>query len=72
MEKILSVVVPTYNMEKFLNTCLSSFIIEEILDDIEILIVNDGSSDRSESIALEYVKKYPSSFKLINKENLLI
>ena len=69
MEKILSVVVPTYNMEKFLNTCLSSFIIEEILDDIEILIVNDGSSDRSESIALEYVKKYPSSFKLINKEN---
>ena len=53
MEKILSVVVPTYNMEKFLNTCLSSFIIEEILEDIEILIINDGSNDRSESIALE-------------------
>lgn len=69
MEKILSILVPTFNMEKFLDTCLSSFLIKEILDDIEVLIVNDGSTDSSVDIAKKYVIKYPNSFKLINKEN---
>lgn len=69
MEKILSILVPTFNMEKFLDNCLSSFLIKEILDDIEVLIVNDGSTDSSVDIAKKYVIKYPNSFKLINKEN---
>jgi len=67
--KILSVVVPTYNMEKYLKQCLDSFIDERVLGDIEILVVNDGSKDKSAEVAEGYVKKYPKTFKLINKEN---
>ena len=51
MEKILTVVVPTYNAEKYLRDNLESFEIPEILQDIEILTINDGSTDRSLNIA---------------------
>ena len=47
MEKILTVVVPTYNAEKYLRDNLESFEIPELMQDIEILIVNDGSTDHS-------------------------
>ena len=50
MSKILSVTIPTYNVEKYLKQCLDSFIIPEIIDDVEILIVNDGSTDSSPNI----------------------
>ena len=66
MSKILSVTIPTYNVEKYLKQCLDSFIIPEIIDDMEILIVNDGSTDSSPIIAKEYTEKYPDTFKLIN------
>lgn len=69
MEKILTVVVPTYNAEKYLRDNLESFEIPEILQDIEILIINDGSTDRSLNIAEEYTKRYPESYRVITKEN---
>jgi glycosyltransferase involved in cell wall biosynthesis len=69
--KLLTVVVPTYNMEKFLGHCLDSFIdeTENMFSALEILIINDGSKDRSAAIAKKYEKKYPEIFRLINKEN---
>lgn len=69
--KILTVVVPTYNMEKYLGKCLDSFVEEtnRLFYAIEILIVNDGSKDQSVQIAERYVKKYPQVFRLINKQN---
>ena len=67
--KILSVVIPTYNMEKYLANCLDSFIYDDKVDNIEVLIVNDGSKDNSVNIAKEYEKKFPKIFKLIDKEN---
>ena len=66
---ILSVIVPSYNVEKYLKTNLSSFDDERFNELLEILIVNDGSTDSTVSIAQEFVKKNPSVFKLINKEN---
>lgn len=69
MEKTLSIIVPTYNMELLLARCLNSFIIPCIKDDIEVLIVNDGSKDNSKQIAETFVAKEPHLFKLINKEN---
>lgn len=69
MSKILTVVVPTYNAERFLRDNLESFCIEEILEDIEVLVINDGSKDGSLDIAEEYVQKYPRSFRVISKEN---
>ena len=54
-DKILTVVVPTYNAENYLRDNLNAFIYEDILPDVEILIINDGSKDKSLDIAMEYV-----------------
>lgn len=56
-------------MEKYLNYCLDSLIIKKHFESLEVLIVNDGSKDNSLKIALEYEKKYPLVFRVINKEN---
>lgn len=69
MDKILTVVIPAYNIEKYVEQCLSSFLQRQILDDIEVLIVNDGSRDRTVELAEEFVKQYPDTFRVINKEN---
>ena len=45
MEKILTVTIPSYNVEKYLRQTLDSFLDTEILKDIEVLIVDDGSKD---------------------------
>lgn len=67
--KTLSISVAAYNAEKCLATCLDSFMISEIMEDIEVLIINDGSTDGTAKIAEKYVSQYPSTFILINKEN---
>jgi len=67
--KVLTVVVPSYNIEKYLEKCLDSFIIPEIMEEIEIIIVNDGSKDKTAMIGKEYEDRYPKTFKLISKEN---
>lgn len=69
MKKVLTVVIPTYNMEKYLENCLNSFIFDEKEEGLEVLIVNDGSKDNSINIAKEYEKKYPNIFKIVDKEN---
>ena len=69
MRKILTVSVAAYNVELFLQKTLESCVIPEILDDIEVLIENDGSTDQTAEIATSFVEKYPDSFRLINKEN---
>ena len=69
MDKILTVVIPVYNMEKYLDNCLQSFIFDKEEKGLELLVVNDGSKDNSLKIANEYAKKYPDIFKVIDKEN---
>lgn len=70
MEKILSVIIPTYNMEALLPRCLDSFIIEKkYMDMLEIIVVNDGSKDRSSEIGHEYQREYPNTFVVIDKQN---
>ena len=49
-EKILTVTVPSYNVQAYLEDCLESFVNSEVMDDIEVLIVNDGSSDDTATI----------------------
>lgn len=66
--KLLSIAVPCYNCEKTLAQTLDSFCIDE-LPLLDIIIVNDGSSDRSFEIAQEYSNKFPASFRVINKPN---
>ena len=68
MNKTITVSVAAYNVEKFMDEALSSLTCPEILDDIEIIIVNDGSKDSTVDIAKHYVEKYPNSFFLIDKK----
>ncbi len=67
--KILTIVVPVYNVEKYLDQCLKSFIISEVLEKLEVLIINDGSTDSSSIIGQTYVNKYPDTFRMITKDN---
>ena len=69
MGKILTIVVPTYNAEKYLRDNLESFEIPELMQDIEVLIINDGSTDHSVDIAREYEARYPDTYRVITKEN---
>ena len=69
MEKQLTLIIPTYNMERYLRTCLDSLIIDEGQQALEVLIINDGSKDASSAIAHEYEREYPDIFRVINKEN---
>ncbi len=68
-EKILTISVASYNTEKFIRKTMDSLIIPEIMDKLEVLIVNDGSADRTLEIAREYEAKYPNTFRAINKPN---
>ena len=63
----VSVIVPVYNVEKYLKRCLDS-IINQTYKNIEIILVNDGSKDNSRDICEEYEKKY-ENISLINQEN---
>lgn len=67
--KILSVIIPSYNSKPYLAKCLDSLIVPDRMDEIDIIVVNDGSTDGSESICQEYIDRYPDSVTLVNKEN---
>lgn len=69
MSKVLTIVVPSYNVEAYLEDTLQSFVEPGIIKDIEVLIVNDGSKDRTPEIAERFEKNYPGTFRLISKEN---
>lgn len=69
MNKILSISVAAYNVENVLGTCLDSLAQSRYLDDIEVLVINDGSKDNTAAIAKAYQDKYPKSFFLVDKEN---
>ncbi len=64
----ISVIVPVYNVERYLTKCLDS-LISQTYQDMEILVVNDGSTDDSEKIIQEYTKNYPEKIKPFTKEN---
>ncbi|MDT2703451.1 glycosyltransferase family 2 protein [Enterococcus dongliensis] len=70
MNKILSITVPSYNTSNYMDFCLPTFLTNnELLDDIEILLVNDGSKDDTLSRARKYEKQYPNTIKVIDKKN---
>ena len=66
MDKV-SVIVPVYNVEKYLDRCLNS-LVKQTLKEIEIIVVNDGSPDNSQVIIDKYVKKY-KNVTCYKKEN---
>ena len=69
MPKTLTFIIPAYNAEKYLDKCISSLLNSAVQDDLEIIVVNDGSTDQTETIAKKYVKEYPHMCALITKDN---
>lgn len=69
MEKILSISIAAYNIEKYIYSTIESLINEDVIEKMEILIVSDGSTDNTVKIGKEYEKKYPGSIRVIEKEN---
>lgn len=69
MEKILTISIAAYNVEKYIGKTLHSLIIPEIMDKLEVFIVDDGSTDKTLTIAQEYEKKYPNTFRAVHKKN---
>ena len=64
----LSIIVPVYNVEKYLDKCLNS-LVKQTMKDYEIIIVNDGTKDNSQAIIDRYKKAYPDLIKAYIKEN---
>lgn len=69
MEKVISIIIPTYNMEEYIGKALQSLVVPQNLDAIEVLVINDGSKDRSSEIAHQFAKQYPQIFKVVDKNN---
>lgn len=69
MNRKLSIIIPIYNVEKYISTCLES-ILCQIKDNraVEIILINDGTKDRSATIALDLIKDYPNA-RLYNQDN---
>lgn len=67
MQEKISIIIPVYNVEKYINRCLDS-IVNQTYKNIEIIIVNDGSTDRSGLICDEYAKRY-NNIRVFHKEN---
>lgn len=70
MDRILTIIIPAYNMEKYLDRCLSSLVVDkELMPLFEVLVINDGSKDKTSVIAHDFEQKYPQTFRTIDKEN---
>lgn len=69
MSKLLTISIAAYNVEKTIEQCLNSFLPCHHLKDIEILVINDGSHDKTEEIVKNFENRVPNSIHLINKEN---
>ena len=65
---VVSVVVPIYNVKQYLEKCLDS-LYRQTLQNIEVIMVNDGSTDGSEEIMNAYAQRDPARFKAVNKPN---
>lgn len=66
--KKVSIIVPVYNVEKYLKRCLNS-LVNQTLTDIEVILVNDGSKDKSQEIINEFKEKYPEKIKAFETVN---
>ena len=69
VKKILTISIAAYNSEKYLVKCLDSFACCKEIDKLEVLVINDGSTDKTRQIAEEYQARFPGSITVINKEN---
>ena len=68
-EKYLTIVIPAYNVAHYLTKTLDSLVCCKHLAALDIIIINDGSTDRTQEISVSYAVKYPKSVRVVSKEN---
>ena len=64
----LSVIIPVYNAQSYLDGCLKS-VFEQRVDDLEVLLIDDGSTDQSGTICDEYAKRHPEQISVVHQTN---
>lgn len=67
--KLLTISIAAYNVEKFLHQTLDSLVKAKCIDRIQVIVVSDGSTDNTVSIANEYQNRFPKSIEIIDKQN---
>ena len=68
--KALTIIVPSCNMEKYLAKCCESMVVaSELMERLEVLVVNDGSTDKTSEIGHSFERWYSGTFRVIDKEN---
>jgi len=66
----LTIIVPAYNMEKYLAKCCESVVVsQELMKHLEVIVVNDGSTDGTSKVAHSFERQYPETFRVIDKPN---
>lgn len=68
MNPKISVIIPVYNVKQYLQQCLQSLVDQKIFHELEVVAVNDGSTDGSAEILNDFFGKYPN-IQVINQEN---
>ena len=71
MNKILTISIAAYNVEKTIGKTLDSLLVgnNDDLNKLDIIIVNDGSKDSTSEVVMNYCTKYPDAIRLVNKQN---
>lgn len=69
MNKILTIVIPSYNTERYIDDCLPTLVNCTEKEELELLLIDDGSTDSTLEKLREYEEKYPSIVRVIHKEN---
>ena len=68
-KKLLTISIAAYNVEKYIANTLDSLIKSRYIDELEVLVIDDGSTDNTFKIANEYEKKFPNTIKVVHKKN---
>ena len=71
MQKLLSIIIPVYNVEAYIIKCLDSLVLNDacLMELFEVIIINDGTPDRSAELSRDYTRKYPRTFRQLDKDN---
>lgn len=67
-EKLITFIIPVYNAEKYLEACLTS-VINQTVDDYDVVLINDGSTDNSQAIIDEFCSRYPQKIQSFYQKN---
>jgi len=67
--KVLTIAVAAYNVAPYIAQCLDSFVDEKLLPALDIVVIDDGSTDATAPIVKKYINRFPESFRLVSQEN---